>query len=370
MSLSIGIVGLPNVGKSTLFNAMLKSELAEAANFAFTTIDPNVGIVDVPDDRLEKLSEVENSSRIVPATVRFVDIAGLIEGAHKGEGLGNKFLSHIREVDAIAMVVRTFANKDVMHVSIAADGELNPKGDIEIIMTELVLADMETLNKRMLAVSKEARSLDKEAQKKIIAYEKVLKVFEASRPAIEAPLSKEEKELIKEANFLTLKPFLYIFNVSEEDVNKNEEDLIEKFGLEDLVDTEASTVICAKTESELNNLAPSDREEYLNDLGLEEPGLNRLIRSAYTTLGLISFFTAGEMEARAWEVVSGSKAPQAAGTIHGDFEHKFIKAEVAKYDDFIALHGWKGAREAGKIRLEGKEYEVQDGDVMYFHHGK
>ncbi len=392
MSLSIGIVGLPNVGKSTLFNAMLKSELAEAANFAFTTIDPNVGIVDVPDNRLEKLSEIENSDRIVPATVKFIDIAGIIAGAHKGEGLGNKFLANIREVDAIAMVVRTFENKDVMHVS----GDINPKSDIETIMTELVLADMETLEKRIPAVEKEVRADEKSAAKKLEAYHKVSKVFENSRPAIEAGLDEEEKFLLKEANFLTLKPFLYIFNVSEDKVGEYPADLIEAYELEGLVRTcpvrdsrrldggeesgavreSASisngvnaTVISAKIESELNSLSDIDRIEYLSDLGLEEPGLNRLIVSAYKTLGLVSFFTAGPMEARAWTINEGDKAPRAAGKIHQDFEKKFIKAEVVAYDDFVSLGGWKAAKEAGKVRLEGKEYQVKEADVLFIHHG-
>jgi len=366
MSLSIGIVGLPNVGKSTLFNAMLKSELAEAANFAFTTIDPNVGIVDVPDERLEDLKEVENSKQIVLSTVRFVDIAGLIKGAHKGEGLGNKFLSHIREVDAIAMVVRTFENKDVMHVS----ANPSPRVDIETIVAELVLSDSDTLSKRVAAIQKDSRSGDKLAIKKIAAYQKVSEVFEKLRPAIEAKLSEEEMDLLKEANFLTLKPFLYVFNVCEDDASKESAEIIERFGLGDLVSESEATVICAKTEAELNNLSPSDREEYLGDLGLEEPGLNRLIRSAYTTLGLISFFTAGEMEARAWEIKMGTKAPQAAGVIHGDFEHKFIKAEVVSFDDFVSLGGWKGSKQAGRVRLEGKDYVVREADVIYFHHGK
>ena len=364
-NLAVGIVGLPNVGKSTLFNAMLKSELAEAANFAFTTIDPNVGIVEVPDERLSKLAEVENSARIVPATVKFVDIAGLIAGAHKGEGLGNKFLSHIREVDAIAMVVRTFENKDVMHIS----GDINPKSDIETVMTELVLSDMETIEKRISATEKEARAGEKSASKKLEAYKKVQKVFESSRPAIEAGLSEEEKELSKEANFLTLKPFLYIFNVSESKVGENEADLIDEYELEDLVSPESATVISAKIESELNSLPEADREEYLKDLGLSEAGLNRLIVSAYKTLGLVSFFTAGPMEARAWTIRKGDKAPQAAGKIHQDFEKKFIKAEVVLYEDFIALSGWKGAKEAGKVRLEGKDYVVKEADVVFIHHG-
>ena len=365
MSLSIGIVGLPNVGKSTLFNAMLKSELAEAANFAFTTIDPNVGIVEVPDERLEKLAVVEKSDRVVPATIKFIDIAGIIAGAHKGEGLGNKFLSHIREVDAIAMVVRTFENKDVMHVA----GDFNPKDDIETIMTELVLADMETLDKRLPAVDKEVRSGEKFAAKKMEAYKKVSKVFENSRPAIEADLDDEEKELLKEANFLTLKPFLYIFNVSEDKVGEYPADLIEAYELENLVKDYEATVISAKIESELNSLSDADREEYLKDLGLEEPGLNRLIKSAYKTLGLVSFFTAGPMEARAWTITEGTKAPQAAGKIHNDFEKKFIKAEVVDYDDFVSLGGWTNSRKEGKIRLEGKQYVFKEADVVFIHHG-
>jgi len=363
--MEIGIVGLPNVGKSTLFNAMLKSELAEAANFAFTTIDPNVGIVEVPDERLEKLAEVEKSDRVVPATVKFIDIAGIIAGAHKGEGLGNKFLAHIREVDAIAMVVRTFENKDVMHVS----GDINPKSDIETIMTELVLADMETLSKRMPAVEKEARAGDKIAAKKLEAYTKVQKVFEAGKPAIEAGLSDEEKDLLKEANFLTLKPFLYIFNVSEGKVGEDPADLVEEYELQDIIKEDQATVISAKIESELNSLSDADREEYLKDLGLEEPGLNRLIVSAYKTLGLVSFFTAGPMEARAWTITCGMKAPQAAGKIHNDFEKKFIKMEVVDYDDFVSLGGWRGTKEVGKIRLEGKEYVVKEADVVFVHHG-
>lgn len=358
------------MGKSTLFNAMLKSELAEAANFAFTTIDPNVGIVEVPDARLNALAEVEKSERIVNATVKFIDIAGIIAGAHKGEGLGNKFLANIREVDAIAMVVRTFENKDVMHVS----GDFNPKDDIETIMTELVLADMETLEKRMPAAEKEVRAGDKFAAIKLAAYKKVQAQFDPPaggfpRPAIEADLSDEEKDLLKEANFLTLKPFLYIFNVSEDKVGEHPADVIESYELEDLVKDYEATVISAKIESELNSLPEADREEYLKDLGLEEPGLNRLIRSAYKTLGLVSFFTAGVMEARAWTIDEGDTAPRAAGKIHNDFEKKFIKAEVVNFNDFVELGGWTKSKEAGKVRLEGKTYIVKEADVVYIHHG-
>jgi GTP-binding protein YchF len=365
VSLSIGIIGLPNVGKSTIFNALCKSELAEVANYAFTTIEPNIGVVAVPDERLEKLAKIENSEKIVPATVKFTDIAGLISGAHKGEGLGNKFLAHIREVDAIAMVVRIFEDKDVIHAS----GDIDPKNDIEIIMTELVLADMETLKKRIPAVEKEARAAENTAAKKLIAYKKVEKLFEKSRPAIEAELDSKEKELLKEANFLTLKPFLYIFNVSERMVGEEPADLIEELGLQGLVKEDEAIVISAKIESELNSLPDIDREEYLKDLGLDEPGLNRLIISAYKTLNLVSFFTAGPMEARAWTITKGDKAPQAAGKIHSDFEKKFVKAEVISFEDFVASGGWQKAKETGKVRLEGRNYQVRDGDVVYIYHG-
>lgn len=365
MALSIGIVGLPNVGKSTIFNALVKSELAEAANYAFTTIDPNVGVVEVPDERLKKLAEVEKSDRIVPATVKFVDIAGLIAGAHKGEGLGNKFLSHIREVDAIAMVVRLFSNKDVMHVS----AQMDPKDDIETIMLELVLSDSETLGKKIAAVESDARSGQKVAVKQLEIYRRIEKCFEQNRPAIEADLTDEEKYLINEANFLTLKPFLYVFNVDEDKATEHAEDLVEEYGLKDLVQPERAVVISAKIESELPKLSDSEQEVFLQDLGLDEPGLNRLAKAAYKTLNLIPFFTAGPMEARAWTVKKGEMAPQAAGKIHTDFEHRFIKAEVVNYDDFISLGGWARAKEAGKARLEGKTYEIKDGDVIFVHHG-
>lgn len=365
MALSIGIVGLPNVGKSTIFNALVKSELAEAANYAFTTIDPNVGVVEVPDERLKKLAEVEKSARIVPATVKFVDIAGLIAGAHKGEGLGNKFLSHIREVDAIAMVVRLFSNKDVMHVS----AQMNPKDDIETIMLELVLSDSETLGKKILAVEADARSGQKIAIRQLEIYKKIQKCFEGNRPAIEASLGEEEKELICEANFLTLKPFLYVFNVDESKATEEPEDLIEENGLQDLVKPDQAVVISAKIESELPKLSQDEASIFMQEMGLDEPGLNRLAKAAYKTLNLIPFFTAGPMEARAWTVKKGDMAPQAAGKIHTDFEKKFIKAEVVNYDDFATLGGWTKSKEAGKARLEGKNYEIKDGDVIFVHHG-
>jgi len=364
MSLSIGIVGLPNVGKSTLFNALLKSPLAKVANFAFTTVEPNVGVVEVPDERVEKLAEAEQSVKITPATVKFVDIAGLIAGAHKGEGLGNKFLAHIREVDAVAMVVRTFEHKDVAHVS----GRIDPRSDIETIMTELILSDMETLQKRLAAAEKDAKSAGKITQKQLIIYKKIAVVFDKNCPATDAKLKDEEKELIQEANFLTLKPFLYVFNVSEEQATEVPEDLIEQYELKD-IKPEQVVVISAKIESEISDLCEGDRCEYLKELGLDEPSLNKLIRCAYKTLGLITFFVANQNEARAESVREGAVAPEAAGEIHSDFEDRFIKAEVAKAGDFIKYGGWKGAREAGKARFEGKDYVVREGDVMFFHHG-
>ena len=321
--------------------------------------------MEVPDERLKKLAEVEKSARIVPATVKFVDIAGLIAGAHKGEGLGNKFLSHIREVDAIAMVVRLFSNKDVMHVA----DKMDPKDDIETIMLELVLSDSETLGKKLFMAEKDAKTGSKIAAQQLDIYKKIEKCFSQNRPAIEADLNEEEKDLICEANFLTLKPFLYVFNVDEDKATEQPADLIEEYGLGKLVKPEQTVVISAKIESELPKLNETEQELFLSDLGLDEPGLNRLAKAAYKTLNLIPFFTAGPMEARAWTVKMGDKAPQAAGKIHTDFEHKFIKAEVVNYDDFISLGGWTKTKEAGKARLEGKTYEMKDGDVVFIHHG-
>jgi hypothetical protein len=345
--MEIGIVGLPNVGKSTLFNAMLKSELAEAANFAFTTIEPNVGIVEVPDERLDKLAEIEHSARVVPATIKFVDIAGLIAGAHKGEGLGNKFLAHIREVDAIAMVIRTFSDENVLHVG----GKVDPKSDIDTVMTELALSDLETVQKKLLAVEKEARSGDKRAKLALPIYEKVKNVLLDAKPISSIGLSDDEKSLIQDANFLTVKSFIYVFNVAEDEINKSPAQIISQYELAGSVSDSQVVIISAKIEGELSGLADEERSEFLQSYGIDEPGLNGLVRVGYKTLNLQSFFTAGVQEARAWTVDIGATAPEAAGKIHTDFEKKFIKAEVVAYDDFVFCGGWLGSKEKGKARL-------------------
>lgn len=362
--LSIGIVGLPNVGKSTLFNALVKGNLAEASNYAFTTIDPNVGVVEVPDFRLQKLAEIEKSEKIIPTTIEFVDIAGLIKGASKGEGLGNKFLAHIREVDAILMVVRAFENSKITHV----EGSINPSRDIETILTELALADISTIENRERSLEKEIKAGEKEASELKLVIDKIKPILEQGSLTSLVKLSNDEKKLLIGLGLLTLKPFIYAFNVSEPDAQTSTSEIIKNHQLESIIPKNQALVISAEAESQIAELEGEEKKEFLTELGLKESGLERLIKTGYETLGLLTFLTAGSKEARAWTVKKGAKAPEAAGKIHSDFEQKFIKVEVAKYQDFVELDGWKGVKEKGKMRLEGKDYIMQDGDVVYFHH--
>ncbi len=353
MALSIGIVGLPNVGKSTLFTAMTNKG-GLAANYPFATIEPNVGIVPVPDARLDALAKIDNPARIVPATVEFVDIAGLVAGASQGEGLGNQFLANIRETDAIAEVVRFFGDPDVTHVS----GRVDPQSDVETIKTELILADIGTLEKALPRLEKEAKR-DKAGVKKLETAKKVLEGLNEGHRARTLGLDAEESAAIYDLHLLTMKPMLYIANVDEDAVDA---DLPE-------IDGCTPVPICAKVEADIAELAeldPEEAAEYMEALGLTQSGLARLINEAYKLLGLQSYFTSGVTETRAWTIPVGAKAPQAAGVIHSDFERGFIKAETASYEDYVALGGEKGCRDAGKLRQEGKEYVVQDGDVMHF----
>ncbi len=350
MSLSIGIVGLPNVGKSTLFTA-LTNKGGLAANYPFATIEPNVGIVPVPDARLDALAKIDNPAKIVPATVEFVDIAGLVAGASQGEGLGNQFLANIRETDAICEVVRFFSDPDVVHVA----GKVDPQSDVETIKTELILADMATIEKAIPRLEKEAKR-DKAGAAKLEAAKKVLAGLDEGHRARTLELTDDEVEAIYELHLLTMKPMLYIANVDEGQLSA---ELPE-------IDGCAPVPICAQVEADLAELDPDEAKEYLEAIGLKESGLARLVREAYKLLGLQSYFTSGETESRAWTIPIGAKAPQAAGVIHSDFERGFIKAETASFEDYVALGGEKGCRDAGKLRQEGKEYVVQDGDVMHF----
>jgi GTP-binding protein YchF len=361
MGFKCGIVGLPNVGKSTLFNALTQTAAAEAANYPFCTIEPNVGEVGVPDDRLDKLAGIAKSAQIIPTRLTFVDIAGLVRGASKGEGLGNKFLSHIREVDAVAYVLRCFEDDDITHV----ENRIDPLADAEVVETELMLADMESLEKRRVALEKRAKGPDKEAKATLAVVDAALAVLSEGKPARLAEYPAEEAGRFRQLQLLTAKPVLYVCNVDEASAatgNAHSRRVEEKAKKEGAV----SVVISAKIEAELAQLDAEERQAYLDDLGLVEPGLNRLIRAGYKLLALITFFTAGPKEARAWTVRRGTLAPQAAGVIHTDFEKGFIRAETISYEDFIRYNGEAGAKEAGKMRLEGKDYTVLDGDVMHF----
>ncbi|MEK7545188.1 MAG: redox-regulated ATPase YchF [Patescibacteria group bacterium] len=359
MSLSIAIVGLPNVGKSTLFNALLRSKKALAANYPFATIDPNVGIVEVPDERLQKLSEIVHPQKILPAVVEFHDIAGLVQGASKGEGLGNKFLAHIRECDAILQIVRGFKDDNIIHVH----GDVNPKRDIEIIEAELMLADLQTLEKRLDKARSEARTGKKEAIAAAALLEKIEGALNKGVMLNQLELTDEEKLGVRDLHFLTIKPQLYVVNVKEDEL----QNFPEFIGTHMPGISPSSIVpVCAKIEEELVELPPAEAKELLNAVGIPESGLNSIIRQAYDLLGLMTYFTAGVQEVRAWQVPKGAKAPQAAGVIHTDFEKGFIKAEVVSYKDYIASGGEQQAKEKGLLRLEGKDYTVQDGDVMHF----
>ncbi len=359
MGIKCGIVGLPNVGKSTLFNALTKAGI-EAQNFPFCTIEPNTGIVPIPDPRQDSLAEIVKPERVVPTTMEFVDIAGLVEGASKGEGLGNKFLATIRETDAIAHVVRCFDDDNIIHVA----GKIDPLADIEIINTELALADLDSLEKAILKASKQAKGGDKDAQARLKVLEKLQPSLNEGIPARTVELSTDEIKHIRSLNFLTLKPTMYIANVEEDGFENNP--LLDR--VKALADTEGAELvpICAKIESEITELDEQDKIEFLAELGMSEPGLNRVIRAGYALLGLQTYFTAGVKEVRAWTVKVGATAPQAAGVIHTDFEKGFIRAEVVSYQDFVANKGEQGAKESGKWRLEGKDYIVQDGDVVHF----
>ena len=361
MGFKCGIVGLPNVGKSTLFNALTQTAAAQAANYPFCTIEPNVGDVAVPDPRLDKLSAIAKSAQVVPTRITFVDIAGLVRGASKGEGLGNQFLANIREVDAIAHVVRCFTGGDVTHV----EGRIDPLADAETVETELMLADLDSLERRIVPIEKRAKTGDKEALLPYQLMTKAVTLLREGRPAREAQLTPEEREPYRRLGLLTEKPVLYVCNVDEASAAAGNSESTRVFTMAKR-EGAGAIAISARIEEELAQLPQEERADYLASLGLEEPGLNRLIRAGYDLLGLITFFTAGPKEARAWTVPKGARAPQAAGVIHTDFEKGFIRAEVIKYEDYVAHGGEAGAREAGKFRLEGKDYVVQDGDVMHF----
>ena len=362
MGFKCGIVGLPNVGKSTLFNALTETAAAQAANFPFCTIEPNVGNVAVPDPRLDKIADIAKSAKIVPTQLAFVDIAGLVAGASKGEGLGNQFLANIREVDAIVHVLRCFENDDITHVA----GRVDPVADAETVDTELMLADVESLERRVPTAEKKAAQGDKEAKIQASVLGQALKLLQEGKPArLTQPKDVEEARVLRQAQLLTAKPVLYVCNVAEEEAARGNE---HSEAVRKKADAEGAevVVISAAIEAEIAQMEPEDRPEFLSELGLEETGLTRIINAGYSLLDLITFFTAGPKEARAWTTPKGATAPNAAGEIHTDFEKGFIRAETIAYDDFVALGGEQAAKDAGKLRLEGKEYLVKDGDVMHF----
>lgn len=361
MGFKCGIVGLPNVGKSTLFNALTQTAAAEAANYPFCTIEPNVGEVGVPDERLEKLAAIAKSQAIIPTRLTFVDIAGLVRGASQGEGLGNQFLSHIREVDAIAYVLRCFEDGDVTHV----EGRIDPIADADTVETELMLADLESLERRRAPLEKKAKTGEKEAKATVAVIDKVLALLREGEPARRAEIAQEERKIFEMLQLLTAKPVLFVCNVDE--ASASEGNAFSRAVAERAEQEGAQyVVISARIRSELSGLDEEEREAFLAEMGLDEPGLNRLIRAGYKLLNLVTYFTVGPKEARAWTIEEGTRAPQAAGVIHTDFEKGFIRAETIAYEDYVRLGGENGAKDAGKMRLEGKDYVVKDGDVMHF----